>query len=666
MVVVRRADPSIATSTCELVVTPADSSGTSGGSGASARRDIQGLRAVAVLLVIAYHAGLPLPAGFAGVDVFFVISGFVITGQIRRMNEAGTWSFAEFYARRIRRLTPALVVVVLAVLLGSLLVQSPLGLQDTTAKTAAGALLAAGNVAVFVATGNYFDAGAEGNPLLHTWSLGVEEQFYLVFPLVIIWCGRARRPVAAVVLAALTAASLAASVGLTFAGTTLAGHPSSQLAFYGSPTRAWEFGAGALLALGSSGRPGRPSRPTLLAVTGVVLFLTMNLVIDRTTPWPGILAMLPVVATVLLLAAGSSGSNPVSDLLGRRLLVRIGDLSYSLYLWHWPAIVFATLLWPGRPWVPAAAAVAGVAPAWVSHRYVEQPLRSHRGPPARVFAVGAVTVAAGLALALAMPRAGMALVPSAAELAADRHTPTFGRSTGCMVDGRAYRRSDIARCTVRVPQPKGWVMLAGDSHADALSVGFLAAARQLHYDAVALTGSGCAATANATSNSVPNCGELSRDVLDLATGSDDPPTAVVLAHWSTARMTYDPNWRRSYEATIRRLSTAGIRVIVALDVPNFARFDTVDGTPCPGGLVNFSCEQPERAVLAYEGAARAMEGQLAAAAGADVLDPWPVFCRRGTCDPRVHGRLGYYDYNHLNRIGSAALTPLFVAGLTAT
>jgi peptidoglycan/LPS O-acetylase OafA/YrhL len=150
------------------------------------RADVQGLRALAVLLVVAFHAGLPLPAGFVGVDVFFVISGFVITGLILRQLDAGRFSLVEFYVRRIKRLLPALILMLVVVLVLSFLLESPLGPQQTTAKTGVGAMLLVANMVILRTSGDYFDAAAISNPLLHVWSLSVEEQFYLGFSVLLL------------------------------------------------------------------------------------------------------------------------------------------------------------------------------------------------------------------------------------------------------------------------------------------------------------------------------------------------------------------------------------------------------------------------------------------------------------------------------------------------
>ena len=224
------------------------------------RRDIQGLRAIAVLLVVVFHAELPVPGGFVGVDVFFVISGFVITAMLmREWARYGRVRFGHFYFRRFLRLTPALALIVAVVALASILLQNPFGAQQTTARTGMGAMLLSANYVIGHAAGDYFADNATTNPLLHTWSLSVEEQFYLVFPalLVLAWLllrrGRrhgaghhrhARSPLGSFVL------GVAWSFGSTWAPglTAYFGGPES-FAFYSSLTRAWEFAAGALLAL---------------------------------------------------------------------------------------------------------------------------------------------------------------------------------------------------------------------------------------------------------------------------------------------------------------------------------------------------------------------------------------------------------------------------------
>ncbi|MBU6280558.1 MAG: acyltransferase, partial [Actinomycetales bacterium] len=317
--------------------------------GAHRRADIQGLRAIAVLLVVAFHAGLPVPGGFVGVDVFFVISGFVITGLLlREFAGSGRLNFRRFYSRRFRRLIPALALVVTVTALLAIPLQSPFGAQQVTAKTGIGSMLLLANAVIYQVSGAYFDGPAELNALLNTWSLSVEEQFYLLFPAVLAvgwWLSRrwfsrvGHRELGAITLVALlSGASFALSVWFTFAD-----HPigfierPAQFAFYASLTRAWEFGAGALLAFAAQRWQPSQRAGLILGSAGAVLLILSVFLIDGAVPFPGWAALPPVAATLLLIAAGPTSATGRALSVG--VMVWIGALSYSWYLWHWPLIV---------------------------------------------------------------------------------------------------------------------------------------------------------------------------------------------------------------------------------------------------------------------------------------------------------------------------------------
>nr|WP_269328283.1 acyltransferase family protein [Kineosporia mesophila] len=633
--------------------------------GTGARRsDIQGLRAVAVIFVVLYHAGLPLPAGFAGVDVFFVISGFVITGQIQRLRDGGRFSFPVFYARRVRRLLPAMVVMLLVVVLLSLLFQSPLDAQPATASTALAAVLLVGNLQILGTSGGYFAAAAETNPLLHVWSLSVEEQFYLVFPLllVVVWklAGPQRRILA---LTLISAASFALSVWWSFADGRIGGHPAADLAFYTAPTRVWEFGAGAVLAVWvtswrtASARSPRWA-PTALGAAGLVTLLVLNLTVDRATPWPGPAALLPVLATVLLILAGTVGPNPVTRLLASTLLRVTGDLSYSIYLWHWPMIVFAAVLWPDPPpAVTLAAVLVSLLLAVLSYRYVEQPLRHGRIALPRVYLGGAVSAAVVVLIAVTAPAAGAQGIPDAAGYAQQRDLPTYGREKNCLIHDRAYDASELTRCTDVVPSAKGWVMLAGDSHADALSTGLIGADRRLGLSTQYATGASCVFSRTAAANHEFDCAALASDQLDRAVSGDDPPSLVVVSSWALHRYRNDQTWPEPLRPALEELTQEGIPVLYVMDVPSFATEAMHEQGVCRGGLANWICGRSESGVLSYQGAARDAEfATVSRMPGVAVYDPWSRFCDGTMCSPLVDGRLAYYDYSHLNRIGSASLS----------
>ena len=300
------------------------------------RNDIQGLRGIAVLLVVLFHADLGLPGGFVGVDVFFVISGFVIGHMLlRELDATGTIDLRSFYARRVRRLLPALAAVIIVVLLATIVVLSPTGAQQTAASTS---IAASGFFANFhfIQSARYFDPSERTNPFLHTWSLAIEEQFYLVLPVTLLWLWRASRstrnlsPGRLLVLAVTVgaASSLLASWVWTAARVPVPFvKDASRFAFYGPVTRVWEFAVGVLLALGA-GRLSRIDRriAVVLGIIGLTAVAWSAKTFSAMTLFPGIAALAPVAGAALLLLAGGA-SVTFARVLGWRPLAWVGDIS---------------------------------------------------------------------------------------------------------------------------------------------------------------------------------------------------------------------------------------------------------------------------------------------------------------------------------------------------
>ena len=354
------------------------------------KREIDGLRAVAVLPVILFHAGFEtFRGGYVGVDVFFVISGYLITSILINDLERGGFSIFRFYERRARRILPALFTVIVACIPPAFLWMTPAQMQDFTQSIVA-VVFFASNI-LFWREEGYFAAASELKPLLHTWSLAVEEQYYLIFPLLllIVWpLGRRR---AFWILAGTAAASL----GFSEWGTrNLPG-----FTFYLAPTRAWELFAGGLCAFASLRRPQGSS--DLLSGLGLALIVAAILGFDRTLPFPGLWAVVPVLGTMLIILFAGAGT-AVQMILSTRPLVGIGLISYSAYLWHQPLFAFARIqsLSAPPPWLMLSLGGASLLLAWGSWRLVEQPFRRGQGrflPSQRGVFAASATVAALLA-----------------------------------------------------------------------------------------------------------------------------------------------------------------------------------------------------------------------------------------------------------------------------
>ena len=452
-------------------------------SAAEFRPDIEGLRGIAILLVLLFHAGLPwTPGGFVGVDVFFVISGFLITGKLwRESQQPGGLNITRFYAWRIRRLLPAALVAVALISLVGLLLAAPLDRSELAADGAASALSLA-NMR-FIGSVDYFAATTSPSPFLHFWSLSVEEQFYLVWPALIVlltWRGGSSRRLIVALLIGVVA-SFALSIWLT--------DTSPARAFYLLPTRVWQLGVGGLLAL--IGVAGTSRRAGALAWAGLAAVAVAGVALTAEIPYPGLAALLPTAGAVALLYGGAAPSGPVR-LLAAAPLRFLGKISYSLYLWHWPLLVlplmFLERALTGVEVVASVAVAIGVS--WLSWRFVEQPFRyGDRSRRATSWSAIRVGVAGILSVALftqglaaALPSSAVAVQPtpspSGSPVASDRPitlpadlTPSLAsarddeerlRGDGCLAFERV---TTPPNCVYGVKGSAITIALVGDSHA---------------------------------------------------------------------------------------------------------------------------------------------------------------------------------------------------------
>ncbi|MFV0676519.1 acyltransferase family protein [Variovorax sp. tm] len=341
------------------------------------RPDIDGLRAIAVGSVLAYHA-FPslLPGGFIGVDIFFVISGFLITTILLQSLAAGDFSYRDFYARRIRRIFPALVLVLLVTLAFGWYVLLPGEFSQLGKQTTGGAAFFAN--LVFLGEAGYFDATAETKPLLHLWSLGIEEQFYIFWPLLLGLAWRKRWPILRVTLAVAT---------VSFLVNVLTVQPHRAAAFYSPLSRAWELMAGGLLAVmqlqaaaaaGQVQAGGRVWKKHLQSIVGIALIVLGLFMTRSTKAFPGWWALLPVLGAASCIAAGPGGVLN-KYLLSNRVMVWIGLISYPLYLWHWPLLSYARIVTGGEPplQLRIVLVVASIVLAWATYRFLERFVKLH-------------------------------------------------------------------------------------------------------------------------------------------------------------------------------------------------------------------------------------------------------------------------------------------------
>lgn len=604
------------------------------------RADIQGLRALAIVPVVIYHAaGDWLPGGFVGVDVFFVISGFLITRILAREIEAGTFSIAGFYARRVRRLFPALFVMLAATLAAGLLLLPPEPLAELGESAAWTAFFAANIHQYF--TLNYFTAAVDLAPLAHTWTLGVEEQFYIAFP---VFLAVMSRFAPRLLLPAIWAGALV-SLAWSWHLTQVLPHG----AFYLPHSRAYQLAIGALLALGAVPRIHSARALGLLSTAGLAMILAAYGLIDARTPYPGLAGLLPCLGAGLIIYAGDRA--PAGRLLALAPMQAVGAISYSLYLWHWPVLVFARFVVLGDLGAGAIAAclVVSVALAVASYRLLETPVK-RSGLSTRSLLIGGallavVTAAAGLALHSGLPQRfdSRALAMFAAK---DGYSP---RRAECHYEDGP---TDYARSCVLGNAPAS-VAVWGDSFGVELSA---ALGEQLAREGRAvrqLTASACPPSLGYSRWDRPQCAGHNAAVLAGLLGDDAAETVVVVAHYSG----YGADQARvlgGMREAVHRLHTAGKRIVLVYPIPS-PGFDV----PMALGLTIARGSDPASfgpslaQVAADNRLAVAALDALARETGAQVVRPVAGLCDRSHCRAiGTGGEVLYFDDRHLSVAGA--------------
>lgn len=614
------------------------------------RPEIDGLRGVAVLIVLLFHVRLGCPGGEVGVDVFFVISGFLITSLIQQDLDRGEFQFLQFWERRVRRLVPAMVVTLLLVLTYGYFLVLP---QDYALLGKMTAFQVAGlsNVAHWLTTG-YFSPNAKTLPLLHTWSLAVEEQFCLILPGVL-WLMRNWMPRKRLLLVGL---ATFASWGLGLWAT----HSHAAAAYYLLPTRVWEMLLGSCLAL-SHGRLESSRVREAVSALGLGGILVSTLTFEETTPIPGISATLPTVSAAMFLAANRGMLTRSGSWLTCRPLVFVGQISYSLYLLHWPIIVFTTdFFWKQIDvrWKCGmlAAALIGACLSWW---LVETPSRQRKWLESR----RSLSIAAGLSLSLLLC---LGITVYQQQGFPSRFSDQVLRYTTPEPKDRFYTK-------VKLPQVKSGELLPlgvatgdvrcliwGDSHAMVMLTG-------LHQ---ALTNCGIRGEAAVHPATVPLLGPTGRipaEVTDSATYTEAVVNharqlrvqAVFLtAYWR--EYVDKPGFQERLDRTVAELRASGIQVVIIRDVPDLP-------VSAPSWLareviLGHGLEDVGVPLELHRQRNSAVDRVLLAQQGDSVfvIDPAPWLTdSKGLCRVEMDGIALYLDDDHLSQAGSLRLVPLF-------
>lgn len=657
------------------------------------RGDIDGLRTLAIVPVVLYHASLGyFPGGFVGVDIFFVISGFLITSILYREISERRFSIINFYDRRARRLFPALFLTLAATSAAAVAIFNTAELEQYGGSLIA--TVAFVSNLYFWKTGNYFAPSSDELPLLHTWSLAVEEQFYIFFPMMLLLLARVggKRIVLPAVVAAMLG-SLALAAYLINA--------SPKAAFYLLPARAWELLIGSVVAL-SPWTLSRRWAAEALSAAGAVAIAFAVFTYSVTTPFPGLAATPPCLGAAAIIFAGiRHPDTAVARVLRTRPFVWIGRISYSLYLWHWPILVLATLYAGSEISAPARAAcvVAAFVMAWFSLKFVELPFQQSTasGLPSRIntwrpgsrVAVGTSVLAlAALPGILFVVSGGLPgrLPPAAlaAEAAARDNNP---RQKSCLVGEDAPVPASNP-CTVGPLAPDGYdTVLWGDSHADAFAIGVTAAGAKAGWTVRQVTKTGCpplpeAYVVDAAGTEIyKGCRKFNEDVLAEIIDNPKVKTVILGGRWSqwsegTERSrerlgaehylgdTVDKNGsientRRLLEQQLpqlaERLTVAGKRVILLGQAPEYsfspagcisrALLRSADASICSDrhfdqtlNRLRFSNELLKRAA-----------GKVP---GVSAVVPSDVLCNATSCRMTLDGRPIYRDDDHLNNAGA--------------
>ena len=633
------------------------------------RADLEGLRGVAVSLVVLFHARIRgFDGGFVGVDVFFVLSGFLITALLaREISASGRIDLADFYARRARRLLPAASVALVATLVASRVLMPSVDIADV-ARDGIAAALYVGNIRFAMSRIDYLAGEQDPSPLLHYWSLGVEEQFYLLWPAVVLLFAAAARRLGVDVWRGL-AAAVGATLVASFAASLVITHVAPPWAFFSLPTRAWELAVGAALALGAGVLAAVPrgfAAPAAWAGVGAILVATFAF--DAQTRFPGWAAVLPVVGAAAIIAFGETARGP-GGILASGPLRWLGRISYSLYLWQWPLLLLPTaaagreLSVPARVGLIALALVAGA----LSHRFVEEPPRRasllRARPGLTLGLAGAATLASvviATSIGLGVPEVAVTSrqgpgaagepsvgpdAPAGKRLLVRRLDPPRVYGDGCHL---SHLETKHPACIYGGSGPTT-IALVGDSHAAQWFPALELIATERGWRLLSLTKSGCSLTDIAFAipklkRRYTECEQWRRAIVKRLR-RERPALLVVAASWP--RTPVDPADRAP-----SRQAAALARSIASIGVPTAIIVDTPFLTEAPLQCLSRHPSEPEHCAtaraVAFSEVHADRDREAARMSGATLVDLSDPICPGDPCPAIVGGIIAYQDRVHLS------------------
>jgi peptidoglycan/LPS O-acetylase OafA/YrhL len=624
------------------------------------RGDIDGLRAVAVVPVVLFHAGVSgISGGFVGVDVFFVISGFLISQIIASEIGEQRFSLARFYERRVRRILPAFLFVTAITFLASLILLLPQDLARFGDSLQA-ASLSGSNILFWLESGDYFANKSDLKPLLHTWSLGVEEQFYVVFPLLLMAVSRLRGWRFLKLIAVI-------SLVLSLALSVYATDHYSIAAFYLLPTRAWELLAGTILAIGVVPPLKRRLHAEIVAALGLAAIVAGILLFNGATPFPGWAAIAPVAGAAMIIHAGSTSTQTlVGRLLSTAPMRWIGLISFSLYLWHWPLIVFTKYYFiePSLGLMSVVVALSFVL-AYLTWRFVEQPLRrakpggSPRGPLVIGVAALAVSACAGVVLAKTDGFPGR-ISPQIVRLSEKATHQGPRRDCGFAYD---KKRTVDTLCVLGAPGVAPTFLIVGDSHADAMAAAAFEAGARVGQSGYQISATGYRPVLGYRKRGEPEkYAYLNPLVVKLLDTHPEVREIIVVGYWKAATVTDD-----YIDAQGRRVSgpvamSRGLNALIDrypdrrfLVTTSTADSPSFGGQPAARAAMFHRPFDPRVPRAEFDASRAAYAGiltQLAAKPNVRLMDLAARTCDAAYCHGQLGGRLLYTDDNHLSFVAS--------------